>query len=500
MKYETEIDFNSRNTVTIFIDLIKNNSKVLEFGAASGRLTKYLKEEKACKVSIVEIDEEAAKIAVPYTESHVIGDIMDYGWMDEFAGQQFDYILFADVLEHLLKPEEVLAKVKKFLKEDGKILISLPNIAYNGVLLSLYENNFAYSEVGILDNTHLRFWALDEAERIFRGLGYGIELIDATYNPLSVSEFGTVYESLPSVVGNHIKSRVYGELYQMVFVLSKRKDVKTIDRTLKHTDYLFVQCFWGAGEGWDICKNIKYPVTLNNYQFCEEIAVSKDAKLFRLDPLNVPCVVRVKVTDQTGKELSAANTNGNQVENVFCFDHGDPQIIYQVEPESKNILKIEIEYMMYNNDTIYKWICDSLKKRNSIIEQKENYIVEQREALEECGNQIKRMKEMVEQKENYINEQRGLLEQRDNEIREIGGIVEQEENYINEQRDILLQKENCINEQRDVLLQKENCINEQTGILLQKEKKLKRMEQFLEKKGMRYLYKILMGRYEEEES
>ena len=38
MKYETEIDFNSRNTVTIFIDLIKNNSKVLEFGAASGRL------------------------------------------------------------------------------------------------------------------------------------------------------------------------------------------------------------------------------------------------------------------------------------------------------------------------------------------------------------------------------------------------------------------------------------------------------------------------------
>ena len=120
MKYETEIDFNSRNTVTIFIDLIKNNSKVLEFGAASGRLTKYLKEEKACKVSIVEIDEEAAKIAVPYTESHVIGDIMDYGWMDEFAGQQFDYILFADVLEHLLKPEEVLAKVKKFLKEGGQ--------------------------------------------------------------------------------------------------------------------------------------------------------------------------------------------------------------------------------------------------------------------------------------------------------------------------------------------------------------------------------------------
>ncbi|KAI4449495.1 hypothetical protein C823_004024 [Eubacterium plexicaudatum ASF492] len=44
-RYDTEIDFNSKNTVTWLIDMIKDHTMVLEFGAASGRLTKYLAEK-----------------------------------------------------------------------------------------------------------------------------------------------------------------------------------------------------------------------------------------------------------------------------------------------------------------------------------------------------------------------------------------------------------------------------------------------------------------------
>ena len=46
MKYATEIKFDFNNTMTIFIDNIESNSTILEFGPASGRLTRYLKEEK----------------------------------------------------------------------------------------------------------------------------------------------------------------------------------------------------------------------------------------------------------------------------------------------------------------------------------------------------------------------------------------------------------------------------------------------------------------------
>ena len=59
MIYDKEIDFSCKNTVTIMIDAIKEKMKILEFGPASGRLTRYLKNEKNCEVFIVEIDEES---------------------------------------------------------------------------------------------------------------------------------------------------------------------------------------------------------------------------------------------------------------------------------------------------------------------------------------------------------------------------------------------------------------------------------------------------------
>ena len=57
---------------------------------------------------IVELDEEAGKIAAQSAKDYVIGDIQDYVWVEKFAGIQFDYILFADVLEHLTEAANVV--------------------------------------------------------------------------------------------------------------------------------------------------------------------------------------------------------------------------------------------------------------------------------------------------------------------------------------------------------------------------------------------------------
>lgn len=60
MKYATEIDFSFNNTMTIFIDNIKENSVVLEFGPASGRLTRYLKNEKIVKYILLSLMKKLA--------------------------------------------------------------------------------------------------------------------------------------------------------------------------------------------------------------------------------------------------------------------------------------------------------------------------------------------------------------------------------------------------------------------------------------------------------
>lgn len=80
---------------------------------------------------------------------------------------KFDVLVFADVLELVLFPEKVLIFfVKNYLKEDGKVIVSLPNIANWQVRLKLLFGKFNYAETGIMDKSHLHFYAFKSTGRL----------------------------------------------------------------------------------------------------------------------------------------------------------------------------------------------------------------------------------------------------------------------------------------------------------------------------------------------
>lgn len=111
--------------------------------------SKWLKEtEEDCKVYAVEIDEEAAKDVSKYTEDILVGDIEKLEWLDRWENIEFDYIIFADVLEHLRNPMEVLKQTKCLLKDEGKVLLSVPNVAHNSILINLHRNYSAIQRLG----------------------------------------------------------------------------------------------------------------------------------------------------------------------------------------------------------------------------------------------------------------------------------------------------------------------------------------------------------------
>ncbi|WP_244470079.1 class I SAM-dependent methyltransferase, partial [Enterococcus cecorum] len=93
-----------------------------------------------CEVSIVEFDKELFDFVMTFAKDGVYGNIEDYHWVEKFKGQKYDAVVFADVLEHLTNPEEVLKQVVPFLKEDGQVLITFPNLAHNSVLIDLFNN------------------------------------------------------------------------------------------------------------------------------------------------------------------------------------------------------------------------------------------------------------------------------------------------------------------------------------------------------------------------
>ncbi len=71
---------------------------------------------------------------------------------------RYDCIVCADVLEHLKTPERVLTQCKELLKPGGRLIVSVPNAGYCGLVAELMQGEFRYRREGILDNTHLRFF------------------------------------------------------------------------------------------------------------------------------------------------------------------------------------------------------------------------------------------------------------------------------------------------------------------------------------------------------
>ena len=78
------------------------------------------------------------------------------------------YIILADVIEHLHNPEETLARLIPYLKKDGSFLCSIPNLMHMSVISPLLQGRFDYTEAGILDKTHLRFFTLDSIVKLFQ--------------------------------------------------------------------------------------------------------------------------------------------------------------------------------------------------------------------------------------------------------------------------------------------------------------------------------------------
>ena len=175
--FEPGWDFSNdsaRDDVVKFINEPEDKKiKVLDVGCASGRTLRHIRSKfPYSKLFGLEPDTKLAKKAREtcevYNES--IEDFIsdpDY----EFEGY-FDYILFSDVFEHLLDPWTVCRDIKKFLKDGGHLLCSIPNIAFVENLYNLLNGRFCYGSKGIVNKAHLRFFTLYEIIDMFETCGY----------------------------------------------------------------------------------------------------------------------------------------------------------------------------------------------------------------------------------------------------------------------------------------------------------------------------------------
>jgi len=178
-----ESDLDENNSSKKQLNLIGNNKRVIDFGCATGYFAQFLK-QKGCYVVGVELNPEAAKIAEHHCDQVLVADL-DFTPIPEILrDQKFEVAVFGDVLEHLRDPWRVLEEVRQILQPDGYVVASIPNIAHGAVRLSLLQGHFEYADLGLLDNTHLRFFTRKTVQELFERAGYTVDIIDRTIVPV----------------------------------------------------------------------------------------------------------------------------------------------------------------------------------------------------------------------------------------------------------------------------------------------------------------------------
>jgi 2-polyprenyl-3-methyl-5-hydroxy-6-metoxy-1,4-benzoquinol methylase len=199
----------------------KRALRILDFGTATGYLGMRLREQ-GHSLAGVEADAEAAAQARAFYDPFYVADLNDF----EFPARgAFDWILFADVLEHLREPGKVLARALPCLNPSGKILISAPNVAYFAIRLGLLAGRFDYADRGILDRTHLRFFTLRSLEAMIERAGCRVLDVQAAPAPVQLAFPSTRAKAFaPLHLAHYALVCLRKQLFAYQFVLTARPD------------------------------------------------------------------------------------------------------------------------------------------------------------------------------------------------------------------------------------------------------------------------------------
>jgi 2-polyprenyl-3-methyl-5-hydroxy-6-metoxy-1,4-benzoquinol methylase len=157
---------------------------ILDLGFGAGQLARRIRAH--CRyLAGIELDPDAAREGATFFDDAVTGDLFE-GVSGPWR-ERFDVIVAGDILEHLPRPERLLALLGPLLAPGGVLMLSLPNVANVTVRATLALGRFPYVDRGILDRTHLRFYTRASARALLADAGYAIGFETATAMPVELA-------------------------------------------------------------------------------------------------------------------------------------------------------------------------------------------------------------------------------------------------------------------------------------------------------------------------
>ena len=122
---EKEVYFERFRKELARIDSLKDRGKILDIGCAYGYFLVLAKED-GWQAHGIDVD----KSSVDYCRQHHSLDVAHGGLKEgHFPERSFDVIMMFHVLEHIPDFHDVMLNAKRMLKDDGLLVIDVPNVA-----------------------------------------------------------------------------------------------------------------------------------------------------------------------------------------------------------------------------------------------------------------------------------------------------------------------------------------------------------------------------------
>ncbi|MES2307873.1 MAG: class I SAM-dependent methyltransferase [Verrucomicrobiota bacterium] len=164
--------------------------KVMDFGCGIGSLGSFIKKNWGAEVTGITYSEAEAEKARNSIDHVEVCDLND--WIPN-ESQKFDLVICSHVLEHLYQPKKLLFKIKSILAPGGILLVALPNVLFWRQRLLFLKGVFRYTDGGLMDSTHFRFFDYQTAQELITISGYHIMCVE----PDGVVPIGFLRRKLP---------------------------------------------------------------------------------------------------------------------------------------------------------------------------------------------------------------------------------------------------------------------------------------------------------------
>ena len=152
--------------------------RVLDVGCGAGGFAETLRKVvPRAELWGVEPVAEAARAARSRYDELRTGFFPDTTLALPLAG--FDTICMLDVIEHLPDPEPALREARSLLRESGTLVASIPNVRHFDVWWPLVRHGtWTYTETGLMDRTHLRWFTRSSIDELFSRTGWTVERLE----------------------------------------------------------------------------------------------------------------------------------------------------------------------------------------------------------------------------------------------------------------------------------------------------------------------------------